>query len=283
MGSDDWQTVRDAGHCSNPDPGWTTERLIDNPDKPGEQIPDPDEQSPIRIPQIFTYPPDPNDSSKGCDPVLWDATQDYAEGRACDERDPPGKWGPKSVGWDISGDPETQRDEAGLPSGRPSKCDPLPGAETWVSKSNEDYDKCMDKELQESYSGQRPPTTDLLKRKAKCLWSRSEKHVQTLEPNEKNMTKQDTDADWRYSRDPDFEGDVPGLLRLQHPEVRTARIAGTVHAHAGGFWLTRSRPSCAADILAQGVNAKLPAVPTLLVVCSGGYSNHRSRLGAWYL
>jgi hypothetical protein len=219
MGSNDWQKVRDAGHCSNDDPGWTTERLIDDPDKPGTQIPDPDEQSPIRIPQIFTYPSDPGDSSKGCDLILHDPEHEHFKTNGpCVERDPPGKWGPDSVGWDpLSSD----LDEAGLPSGRPSRCDPLPGAGTWVSKSNEDYDKCMDDDLQESYSSQRSATTDLMKRKAKCLWSRSEKHLKTLEPNEKNMTMQDTDADWRYSRDPDYEGDVPGLLRLQHPEVRT--------------------------------------------------------------
>eukprot|EP01043_Picozoa_sp_COSAG02_P088730 COSAG02_NODE_25805_length_648_cov_1.411658_1_plen_101_part_10 len=76
-----------------------------------------------RIPQIFT---------DGCDPILHEDE--------CNELPP---------------------QDGGQPSGRHSTCEPLPGAETWVAKSNEDYDKCMDDETQSLLSSGGDITKDL--------------------------------------------------------------------------------------------------------------------------
>ena len=69
------------------------------------------------------------------------------------------------------------------------------------SSLDEDYRQCMmnNPDLHES------------KRLAKCLWTRSI----TL------ASYSDNDLDWRYFRSYGYDADIPGFLRLQHPEVRS--------------------------------------------------------------
>ena len=68
-------------------------------------------------------------------------------------------------------------------------------------------------------------TLDVNKAVARCAWSR---------PGDTFAEGGETDADWRYERDPDHDGRIPGLMRLQHKHVRppcTDHLLLVKHAH----------------------------------------------------
>ena len=66
-----------------------------------------------------------------------------------------------------------------------------------------------DEQARTFWSTDQVPIPDPDKAVARCAWSR---------PGD-SLTDTETDADWRYERDPDHDAAIPGLMRLQNPQV----------------------------------------------------------------